>query len=50
MTLGNRTGQAFALRAALVNVMLAGVAWGAPLADTQAESWRLPVHVQTGLQ
>src|SRR2546430_10273541 len=37
MTLRNRTGQAFALRAVLVNLMLAGVAWGAPLADTQAD-------------
>src|SRR2546423_3794031 len=37
MTLRHQTGQAFAMRAVLVNVMLAGVAWGAPLADTQAD-------------
>ena len=37
MTIGNRAGQACAVRAVLVNVLLAGVAWGAPLADTQAD-------------
>src|SRR5438067_12256812 len=37
MTSRNRTGGAFAVRAVLVNAMLAGVAWGAALADTQAD-------------